>query len=32
MTATNTPAVDNGVNVAHLLGAREAMSAAPAAA
>lgn len=32
MTVTDTPTVDNGVNVAHLLGARDAMSATPAAA
>ena len=32
MTATNTPTVDNGVDVAALLGAREAMNAMPQAA
>jgi hypothetical protein len=32
MTTTDTPTVDNGVNVAALLGAREALTAAPEAA
>ena len=32
ITSTMTPAVDNGVNVAALLGAREALTAHPAAA
>jgi len=32
MTITMTPAIDNGVNVAALLGAREALTAQPAAA
>jgi uncharacterized OsmC-like protein len=32
MTTTETPAVDNGVNVEALLGAREAMTGMPAAA
>ena len=32
MTTTESPSVDNGVNVAALLGAREALTAAPEAA
>ena len=32
MTTTDTPTADNGVNVAHLLGARQALTDAPEAA